>query len=94
MQNLLTRKLIAEFLGATDEFATPTMAALAIGLALTLTHFIDIPIANASVNPARSTSQALFVGDWALEQLWLFRGAPLLGGGPGGGVRRIALAEP
>ena len=55
------------------------MGPLAIGLALTLIHLISIPVTNTSVNPARSTSQALFVGDWALGQLWLFWVAPIVG---------------
>ncbi|CAN0600926.1 unnamed protein product, partial [Ectocarpus sp. 12 AP-2014] len=54
-------------------------AGLAIGLCLTLIHLISIPVTNTSVNPARSTSQALFVGDWALDQLWLFWLAPMIG---------------
>ena len=59
--------------------------ALAIGLALTLIHLISIPVTNTSVNPARSTGPALFVGGWALAQLWLFWLAPLMGGALGGG---------
>ena len=91
---VLTGFFLLIILGATDKLASPTMAALTIGLALTLIHLVDIPITNASVNPARSTSQALFVGDWALEQLWLFWVAPLLGAGLGGVIHRFALAEP
>ncbi|MDA3844906.1 MAG: aquaporin [Candidatus Kapabacteria bacterium] len=55
------------------------LAGLAIGLGLTLIHLISIPITNTSVNPARSTSQAIFVGDWATDQLWLFWVAPIVG---------------
>jgi len=66
-------------LGATDEKAPKGFAGIAIGLALTLIHLISIPVTNTSVNPARSISQALFVGDWALSQLWLFIVAPIAG---------------
>ncbi|TAJ12227.1 aquaporin Z [Marinilabiliaceae bacterium JC017] len=66
-------------LGATDDRAPKGFAGLAIGLALTLIHLISIPVTNTSVNPARSTSQALFVGDWAIGQLWLFWVAPIAG---------------
>ncbi len=66
-------------LGATDGNAAKGFGGLAIGLALTLIHLISIPITNTSVNPARSTSQALFVGDWAVGQLWLFWVAPIVG---------------
>ena len=70
--------------GATDERAPKWLAGLAIGLTLTLIHLISIPVTNTSVNPARSTSQALFVGGWALSQLWLFWVAPIIGGVLGG----------
>ena len=66
-------------LGATDSRAPAGFAPIPIGLALTLIHLIGIPVTNLSVNPARSTGPALFVGGWALEQLWLFWLAPLLG---------------
>ncbi|MDV7138035.1 aquaporin Z [Maribacter sp. TH_r10] len=66
-------------LGATHSKAPKYLAGLAIGLCLTLIHLISIPVTNTSVNPARSTSQALFVGDWALGQLWLFWVAPIVG---------------
>jgi aquaporin Z len=66
-------------LGATDEKAPKGFAGLAIGLALTLIHLISIPVTNTSVNPARSISQAIFVGDWALAQLWLFIVIPVAG---------------
>ena len=66
-------------LGATHSKAPKYLAGLAIGLGLTLIHLISIPVTNTSVNPARSTSQALFVGDWALGQLWLFWLAPIIG---------------
>jgi aquaporin Z len=67
-------------LGATDKRAPQGFAPIAIGLGLTLIHLISIPVTNTSVNPARSTSQAIFVGGWALKQLWLFWVAPILGG--------------
>jgi aquaporin Z len=66
-------------LGATDDRAPKGFAGLAIGLGLTLIHLISIPVTNTSVNPARSTSQALFVGGEALSQLWLFWVAPIVG---------------
>lgn len=66
-------------LGATHSKAPKYLAGLAIGLCLTLIHLISIPVTNTSVNPARSTSQAIFVGDWALGQLWLFWVAPIIG---------------
>jgi aquaporin Z len=67
-------------LGATDRRAPAGFAPIAIGLGLTLIHLISIPVTNTSVNPARSTSQALFVGGWALQQLWVFWVAPIAGG--------------
>ncbi len=66
-------------LGATDERAPKGFAPIAIGLCLTLIHLISIPVTNTSVNPARSTGPALFVGGWALDQLWLFWIAPIIG---------------
>jgi aquaporin Z len=66
-------------LGATDDRAPKGFAPLAIGLCLTLIHLISIPVTNTSVNPARSSSQAFFVGGWALDQLWLFWIAPIVG---------------
>jgi aquaporin Z len=76
---LLTFFFLFIILGATDEKAPAGFAPLAIGLALVLIHLISIPVTNTSVNPARSTGPALFVGGWALEQLWLFWIAPFLG---------------
>ena len=67
-------------LGATDKRAPQGFAPIAIGLALTLIHLVSIPVTNTSVNPARSTGVALFVGDWAIAQLWLFWVAPIAGG--------------
>lgn len=66
-------------LGATDVKASKGFAGLAIGLALTLIHLVSIPVTNTSVNPARSISQAIFVGEWALDQLWVFITFPILG---------------
>ncbi|MGR5152899.1 aquaporin Z [Photobacterium swingsii] len=76
---VMTFMFLIVILGATHKLATPAMAGLAIGLALTLIHLISIPVTNTSVNPARSTGPALLVGDWAVSQLWLFWLAPLLG---------------
>jgi aquaporin Z len=70
--------------GATDSRAPAGLAGLAIGLTLALIHLISIPVTNTSVNPARSTSQAVFVGGWALSQLWVFWIAPIIGGVLGG----------
>ncbi|WP_020592797.1 aquaporin Z [Kiloniella laminariae] len=81
---LLTFFFLVIILGATDEKAPAGFAPLAIGLALVLIHLISIPITNTSVNPARSTGPALFVGGWALEQLWLFWVAPLVGAAAAG----------
>ena len=75
-------------LGATDARAPKGFAPIAIGLGLTLIHLISIPVTNTSVNPARSTGPALFVGGWALSQLWLFWVAPLLGAAIAGVVYR------
>lgn len=81
---VLTFFFLLIIMGATDDRVPAGFAPLAIGLALTLIHLISIPVTNTSVNPARSTGQALFVGDWALAQLWLFWVAPLVGGAIGG----------
>jgi len=93
IETVLTAFFLLVILGVTEGRAPVGFAPLAIGLALTLIHLVDIPVTNASVNPARSTSQALFVGGWALEQLWLFWVAPLLGGVIGGLIHRFALAD-
>jgi aquaporin Z len=76
---VLTAMFLVVILGATDRRAPTGFAGLAIGLALTLIHLIGIPVTNLSVNPARSTGPALFVGGWALAQLWLFWVAPIAG---------------
>jgi aquaporin Z len=88
---LLTAFFLIVILGATDKWADGKFAGIAIGLALTLIHLISIPITNTSVNPARSTSQAIFVGGSALSQLWLFWVAPILGGLAGGLVYKYLL---
>jgi aquaporin Z len=76
---VMTFMFLIVILGATDDRAPKGFAGLAIGLALTLIHLVSIPVTNTSVNPARSISQALFVGDWALAQLWLFIVVPIAG---------------
>jgi len=91
---VLTCGFLLVIMGVTDKERAPAgFAPLAIGLALTLIHLISIPVTNTSVNPARSTGVALFAGNWALHQLWLFWLAPLIGGGAGGLLYR-ALVEP
>lgn len=76
---VMTMFFLLIILGATDKRAPAGFAPIAIGLALTLIHLISIPVTNTSVNPARSTGVALFVGDWAVAQLWLFWLAPIIG---------------
>lgn len=93
IETVLTGFFLLVILGVTEGRAPVGFAPISIGLALTLIHLVDIPVTNASVNPARSTSQAVFVGGWALEQLWLFWVAPLLGGVIGGLIHRFALAD-
>jgi aquaporin Z len=83
---VMTMMFLVIILGATDKRAPQGFAPIAIGLGLTLIHLISIPITNTSVNPARSTGVALFVGDWALRQLWLFWVAPIAGGVLGAGL--------
>ncbi len=91
---LAGRSFLLIILGATDERAPRGFAPLAIGLGLTLIHLISIPVTNTSVNPARSTGVAVFVGDWATAQLWLFWLAPLAGALLGAAIYRIlASAE-
>ncbi len=88
---VLTFAFVLVILGATDRRAPAGFAGLAIGLCLTLIHLVSIPVTNTSVNPARSTGPALFVGGWALGQLWLFWVAPLIGALAAGPVyRRLA----
>ena len=85
---VMTFMFLIVILGATDERAPKGFAPIAIGLGLTLIHLISIPVTNTSVNPARSTGPALFVGDWAISQLWLFWLAPILGALIAGAVYR------
>ena len=81
---VLTFFFLFVIMGATDKRAPSALAPVAIGLCLTLIHLIGIPVTNLSVNPARSTGPALYVGGWAIAQLWLFWIAPLIGGALGG----------
>jgi aquaporin Z len=90
---VLTFMFLIVILGATSKLASAGHAGLAIGLALTLIHLISIPVTNTSVNPARSTSQALFVGSWAISQLWLFWVAPIAGAALAGVVQRMLFDE-
>jgi aquaporin Z len=80
---VMTMVFLIVIMGATDKRAPQGFAPIAIGLALTLIHLISIPVTNTSVNPARSTGVALFVGGWAVAQLWLFWLAPIIGGALG-----------
>lgn len=90
---VLTFMFLFIILGATDDRAPKGFAPLAIGLGLTLIHLIGIPITNTSVNPARSTGPALFVGGWALKQLWLFWVAPIVGAILAGVIYRLVGGE-
>jgi len=83
---VMTFMFLLVILGSTDSKAPSGFAGIAIGLALTLIHLISIPVTNTSVNPARSISQAIFVGDWALSQLWVFILIPLIGAALAGAV--------
>ena len=85
---VMTLMFLVIILGATDKRAPKGFAPIAIGLGLTLIHLISIPVTNTSVNPARSTGVAVFVGGWAVAQLWMFWIAPILGGVLGGLVYR------
>jgi aquaporin Z len=86
---VMTFMFMLIILGSTYEKAPAGFAGIAIGLALTLIHLISIPVTNTSVNPARSISQALFVGDWALSQLWLFIVVPITGAACAGFISKI-----
>jgi len=90
---VMTGMFLFVIMGATDERAPKGLAPIAIGLCLTLIHLVSIPVTNTSVNPARSTGPALVVGGWALEQLWMFWVAPLVGGALGAVAYRL-VAEP
>lgn len=90
---VMTMFFLLVILGATDKRAPAGFAPIPIGLALTLIHLISIPVTNTSVNPARSTGVALFVGDWAVSQLWLFWVAPILGAVLGAVAYRFIASE-
>jgi aquaporin Z len=90
---VLTAFFLFIILGATTKQAAKDFAPIAIGLTLTLIHLISIPVTNTSVNPARSTAVALYVGDWAIEQLWLFWFAPLVGALLGAFMFRVIAKE-
>jgi aquaporin Z len=90
---VMTMFFLIIILGATDKRAPAGFAPIAIGLGLTLIHLISIPVTNTSVNPARSTAVALFVGDWAVSQLWLFWVAPIAGAMLGALVYRFIGSE-
>jgi aquaporin Z len=90
---VMTFMFLLIILGATDKRAPAGFAPIAIGLGLTLIHLISIPVTNTSVNPARSTGPAVFVGGWALSQLWLFWVAPILGAALAGVVYRWVAGE-
>jgi aquaporin Z len=90
---VMTMMFLFIIMGATDERAPKGFAPIAIGLGLTLIHLISIPVTNTSVNPARSTGVALFVGGWAVSQLWLFWVAPIIGGVLGASIYRILGKE-
>lgn len=93
IEAVLTAGFLIVILGSTDDRAPHGFAPIAMGLALTLIHLISIPVTNTSVNPARSTGPALMVGGLALQQLWLFWVAPLLGGAVGGLAYRLLFIE-
>ena len=90
---VMTTFFLIVILGSTDKRAPAGFAPLAIGLALTLIHLISIPVTNTSVNPARSTGVALYVGDWAVGQLWLFWVAPIVGAWLGAMIYRAIASE-
>jgi aquaporin Z len=90
---VMTFFFLLVILGVTSKKASPGFAGLAIGLCLTLIHLISIPVTNTSVNPARSISQAIFVGDWAIGQLWLFILAPIVGAILAGLVAKFLFAD-
>jgi len=91
---VMTFMFLLIILGATDPRAPQGLAPIAIGFALTLIHLVSIPVTNTSVNPARSTGPALFVGGWALSQLWLFWVAPIVGAVLAGLIHRVLLHNP
>jgi len=90
---VMTFFFLIVILGATDKRAPQALAGVAIGLALTLIHLVSIPVTNTSVNPARSTGPAIFVGGWAIKQLWLFWLAPIIGASLAGFSYRFLLED-
>jgi aquaporin Z len=90
---VMTMMFLVVILGATDPKAPQGFAPIAIGLSLTLIHLISIPVTNTSVNPARSTGVAIFAGGWAIEQLWLFWIAPIIGGMLGAIIYRLINSD-
>lgn len=90
---VLTCVFLIVIMGSTDKRAPVGFAPIAIGLSLTLIHLISIPVTNTSVNPARSTGVAIFAGGWAIEQLWLFWLAPIIGGIIGGMLYNFLFKE-
>jgi aquaporin Z len=90
---VMTFMFLIVILGATDKRAPKGFAPIAIGLCLTIIHLVSIPVTNTSVNPARSTGPAIFVGGWALEQLWLFWVAPIVGAGIAGIVYPLVAGK-
>ena len=90
---VLTAFFLMVIMGATDIRAPKGFAPIAIGLCLTLIHLVGIPVTNTSVNPARSTGPAIFAGGWALQQLWMFWVAPLIGGALGGTIYGALFSE-
>ncbi|GAL34765.1 aquaporin Z [Vibrio maritimus] len=90
---VMTAMFLLVIMGATDSRAPQGFAPIAIGLCLTLIHLISIPVTNTSVNPARSTGVALYVGDWAVAQLWLFWVAPIVGAIIGAWVYRSLISN-
>ncbi|MCS0377902.1 aquaporin Z [Vibrio diabolicus] len=90
---VMTMMFLIVIMGATDKRAPQGFAPIAIGLCLTLIHLISIPVTNTSVNPARSTAVAIYVGDWAVSQLWLFWVAPILGGVLGAVIYKNLLGK-
>ncbi|HHF2994725.1 TPA: aquaporin Z [Vibrio diabolicus] len=90
---IMTIMFLIVIMGATDKRAPQGFAPIAIGLCLTLIHLISIPVTNTSVNPARSTAVAMYVGDWAVSQLWLFWVAPILGGVLGAVIYKNLLGK-
>jgi aquaporin Z len=90
---VMTAMFLVVILGTTHKNAPAGFAPLAIGLALTLIHLVSIPVSNTSVNPARSTAAALFAGGWAVEQLWVFWIAPIVGGVLGAIIHRIVSED-